>query len=886
MKKIVALFIIMQLFLCVFVVDGQIPNDVKDTNLSKVIGLLNALDIVLIDSNGNFNLGEITKRKEMAYSACKLMGVNDSFDSQNSFGDLDEKEPLLQYINMANNLKLMNGYSSDTFAPNDSITIQQAVTILVKVLGYDEVAKSKGGYPAGYISIARETGILKGVEITIESLVDNGTLAKLIYNTLEADMIQQVKFSQGNFSGSITKGKNILGEVFGVKKLRGVVTENYLTALTGESKIAKSNIKIDNVQYEKAENAFDDYLGYEVDYYVNSYRGRDNIIFAYPTDNNIVLEVASDDLITPTRSQYNYYDEEGDLRSANITLNLDFIYNGKAYPRYVQEDMIPNVGKIKLIDNGDDGIYDVAFVEDYQNYVVENISLYNKTVTDKLGKQDLVLDKIGNNIEIKLLLDEQEADIKDIAIGDILTVYASKDNSYKKVIISNDEVSGRISTIDDNDKTIVSINGNDYIVSDTYSDADNRIALGVSGNFYFDAFGEIAYVDFNSSEEKYGYLLYIADVGGISRQPEIKVFDSDGKMQVIKLNRKISINGAPNVDASKIFNEAELYEQGNSDKKKEYTKSQLIRYRLSQEGLLTDIKTALDKTSIENYIGYSENEFSLDAKYSSVKYFAGQKNFGTLYGVNNKTIFFIIPSDISKEVDFNVISDIALGDYLDYNIELYDNTPSFTIEAAIIKPPIIEYWKYSDSVFVVEKVSSIVNADGDVAISIAGYKDGVFTKLETKDINVKSSDIAKDWGHKNYLASDLKCGDVIQYTLNKLGKVDKIKVIFNLEEDGKVENLYTEKMDSGIPSALYLYSHLATSYGKVQQRSSYSNVIVKTNPNYNRNFLLANAKIILLYKKTNKLTLGTVKDIDPGDNIFITTYVSISRNALVIKEEK
>ena len=77
---------------------------------------------------------------------------------------------------------IVNGYDENTFGPDDNITDEQIIKILVCLIGYGENAPYIGGYPNGYIEIAEGIGLLKSVSYKVGHQTNRGTLSQMIYN--------------------------------------------------------------------------------------------------------------------------------------------------------------------------------------------------------------------------------------------------------------------------------------------------------------------------------------------------------------------------------------------------------------------------------------------------------------------------------------------------------------------------------------------------------------------------------------------------------------------------------------------------------------------------------------------------------------------------------
>ena len=90
------------------------------------------------------------------------------------------------YINMAAKKGIIAGFADGKFKPNQTVTAGQAVTILMRGLGYKD--ENMGGvWPQGYMAEAKTCGLLKSTGITSAySALTRGQAAKLFLNLFEA----------------------------------------------------------------------------------------------------------------------------------------------------------------------------------------------------------------------------------------------------------------------------------------------------------------------------------------------------------------------------------------------------------------------------------------------------------------------------------------------------------------------------------------------------------------------------------------------------------------------------------------------------------------------------------------------------------------------------
>jgi large subunit ribosomal protein L29 len=93
------------------------------------------------------------------------------------------------FITLAKAMGIINGNGDNTFAPDDFLTYDQAVKMIVCIIGYGEqYAEEKGGYPAGYIAVADDFGITKGMSFQGDGKISNEDFELMLNNCLVMKM--------------------------------------------------------------------------------------------------------------------------------------------------------------------------------------------------------------------------------------------------------------------------------------------------------------------------------------------------------------------------------------------------------------------------------------------------------------------------------------------------------------------------------------------------------------------------------------------------------------------------------------------------------------------------------------------------------------------------
>ncbi|MBR2847163.1 MAG: S-layer homology domain-containing protein [Clostridia bacterium] len=101
------------------------------------------------------------------------------------FADVTYTHWAAPYIKAASANKLIQGYPDSTFLPENTVTLAEAVTVAVKLLGYTDSDFSTS-WPYGQMGLADNIGLLDGIDKTMNDPLTRGEVRTLIYNTLRA----------------------------------------------------------------------------------------------------------------------------------------------------------------------------------------------------------------------------------------------------------------------------------------------------------------------------------------------------------------------------------------------------------------------------------------------------------------------------------------------------------------------------------------------------------------------------------------------------------------------------------------------------------------------------------------------------------------------------
>lgn len=158
------------------------PDVDENAEYAEAAEYLNEIGLMSGDQYGNFNPDNTVTRAEMATIVCRMLGETEELPSDDRFPDVPVGHWANGYVSKAAELGIVTGYDTGLFGPTDEVTYEQAVTMLVRTLYGDELAKELGGYPNGYLQVAEECGILYKTQFTIGALLTRANIAILIQN--------------------------------------------------------------------------------------------------------------------------------------------------------------------------------------------------------------------------------------------------------------------------------------------------------------------------------------------------------------------------------------------------------------------------------------------------------------------------------------------------------------------------------------------------------------------------------------------------------------------------------------------------------------------------------------------------------------------------------
>ena len=205
-------------------------SDKEDIANKDAVSLLTTLGIIngkedgsFFDPNGNVTRAEMAKMISVILN--KGTDNNDLYvGAASSLTDV-KGHWAEGHINYCSSLGIIAGRGDGTFDPGATVTASEAAKMLLVAVGYNaEIERFVGGDWAVNVNAkASALGIFNGFGKNVTAPLNRDDAALLIYNALDVERIQQYS---GNYALVYSDRRTVLGEMYGVYKVKAVVTGN------------------------------------------------------------------------------------------------------------------------------------------------------------------------------------------------------------------------------------------------------------------------------------------------------------------------------------------------------------------------------------------------------------------------------------------------------------------------------------------------------------------------------------------------------------------------------------------------------------------------------------------------------------------------------------
>ncbi len=617
-------------------------------------------------------------------------------------------------IKTAYDMGIINGFDDGTFRPDEQVTYEQALKMMVCTLGYIDFAEGKGGWPDGYTSQAGELGLTKGVTNQKNSEAAlRQVIAQVVYNALEVHKME--KGVTGDYEQTT---KTILNNDLKVYKVKGT--------LVGVEEIQTEECNSNLLDYQMAVKedgtehiidvrnytdlsivALQQYVGKQVTVYYSQPRSNDDkslVVFDADSVKNTTYEISYEDIVSYDGSKLKYYPKNA-VRTSTIDTNLanmTIVYNGETlnttdtYPvKGIEATSVTNItgkaavateilnpsstnfiyGDVTFTDSGSDGTIDMATINDYRWMVAyKTVNSTDYKVQNSLVTTDsLILDPDGINQKVYVEKNGKEVQPTAISSGDVLTYTKSFDETVKRVYVSKETVTGEVNSLSTDEITIA---GKEYNLDKNcvqyMKNKGNTVNVGSNVTMYLDKMGTVVYGTVKQDAAiPYGYIAHVEYDGG-EDATYVKAFYptlSSTKLSNMKLSASAKIDGKKISNANEalsLLDVSAATNENNGDKESgtgytgtaptntTYSQVARIKYDKSTKEITEIITLSTDASTV----GKTNADKSVIVKSRDfAKYNYNSATFtedggSANFKINSSTVIIDVPADRLSATDY------------------------------------------------------------------------------------------------------------------------------------------------------------------------------------------------------------------------------------------
>ena len=830
----------------IFVLNSFGVNIYADANndeyLSKSIEALAAFGIIT-DEPQDVDSGEELSRETAVLWLYRALRLENEYETS-VFSDVPVGSRSVNAVMALNEWNVISGYADGRFRPADAISYTDYVTMLVKVLNYENAAAYYGGYPVGYIRQADRLKLNKHVSNSAAESLTIGDGAKLLYNALKTEMQDM----EGTF----------LEVCMDINMIEGRVTADYKTGLTSPEGVSAGRIKIDDTVYESDIDG-ELWLGKYVNAFCREVDGTNVLVHLENDADFKEITVNAADFVRAKSDRTNlvYEVAEDDEEKIRISPIADIIYNGKAYPDLPDGDFFLECGEIRALDSDDDDEYDVLFITSYDVMFVQNVVSYSKTIYNKFNTGNFLPKiEIGNNADTEIFDSYGETlEFSDIGVNNIIFVAQSQtgDTPYFRIIVSDVIKRGLLESISED---YIAIDGTEYPLSEVIEDAVEAELLPVTDvnreyYFYIDPYGNVAAYETVYTGKQYGYLKRAyADLD--TEICYLKIFTADGIWKTYEVKEKVMYDSVEYSDTALAANiDVGIMVRFETDSK------------MRVKSVETPVTTSQSDTGLYDKI---EKDVFRKAELSSTlnnnKFYTMNKSFSNMYFAEKDVTVFLIPTAKgAPDDDFKCTDMSYFASESRYTADVYD-MDEYMFSGLIV----IEY----DSSDTSALEASI--GENDYCLMV----DKVIESYINDELVSYVSGLHKNeqWSYTSSEAGTfrgLKRGDIIRTKYDDSGKLKQYILVHRYGTEDLRSNV------SDVNNAKYIFGGvLSVEYDKRRMRIDEGKDLTVITPE--------SAYVTVYESGNNEIRAGSLQDIAAGDYIVLRMRTSIPYEIFVYKK--
>ncbi len=657
--------------------------------------------------------------------------------TNNKFIDVNENTLYKDEICYFYNAGYISGTTEKTFSPDLPITYQQAVKIIVDVLGYKDFALSRYGSGINaYIAMAQRLELTDGINAgNLTSSLNANNAVKLLFNAGCVAIFEPSAYERnGKIVYDNWKGDKLFERYNRLYFSEGYLQSNGVVSLLSSDVNEKVAI-INGEEYLLPKTDLSSLIGCIVKFYYKDVNNTKTLVWAGLTTHNNILNLNSMDLEidSPNYKLTNVvYKKNGKSVNAKVSKYADIIYNNAVYNDVTVEQIKPKMGALRLIDNNNDSVYDLVIVEEYKNVIVNSVFKFNGIYNDKYGNF-ICLDDFDN---VKIYQDGKEVSFEEVKTGSIISAVEDINKKFLFLYVTNSQGQGVLKSFAKEDGVVsYEFEKDTYRLAYSYQNLNTskyvKVTPKAGGTYRYrlDRDGNIADVEIIEDRGiQYAYVIKAME-NDEPYAPEdsavLRLLLQSGNFVTASTSKKLKIDGVSRKTGKDLLTDSRLIDgEGN-------VIEQVVRVSFDEDGDILEFEFAVDRTDRTVYpFGYDGEKFSLDEYFSNASHMElSSIDYIDKYFVDGETTAFVKYTNLDSDEPYGVLPGNKTG-YGNKSFKLYDLQDNMTISVIQTTSNAVE-WK--EVPFLVDTINYL-KEDGDFVKQLCGYFGGSYQKLlETQE---------------------------------------------------------------------------------------------------------------------------------------------------------
>ena len=527
------------------------PDVDNDDNI-EAIEVLQAVQVMRGDENGNFDPDRSVTRAEMAVVMALLLNLDyEYYESTCPFTDVPAwARP---YVGACYANKIVSGYNATTYGANDTVTAVQAASMMMRALGYFQYAEDYAdGFEVATVRQGTSIGIFNDVGSNATAAMTRNQVAQMALNALQSDMVA--------FKGDT--GWEINGIKMGYR-----ADYQSRTGTASKYNALKNNLDRTDInnqgQYyiQLGEELYDGKLTKKSDTDTFDrpattwrYDGKDIGTYADGADATYTKKVEAGDI-------YSDLGLGSTIEAKNVVISVD------GDEEAVEAVAIKKGSSTKIGESGNGVLTEVYYDKDNNSVKITQIKTYigeiNRTVAASGSKAAYVevntsIDTYGVTPSGASAVEKFETDAAFADEDKVLYTFSVTDDAIQSVQLA-ETVTGNVSQVvnkaNDQDNSNLTMDGTKYDASATMARSLlSAVSVDQDYTLYLDSYGYVISV---SEEEYTDYALILAVNGAAGKKDDLihsnqaKLVFTDGTVRVVNTDKNYE-SGTGAIESGKI----------------------------------------------------------------------------------------------------------------------------------------------------------------------------------------------------------------------------------------------------------------------------------------------------------------------------------------------